>query len=74
MAPRGSKHISQQTGCATVSEIKTHLLFYAGTHAIVGTSLQQAEITGEVLTARFSSLTAVVHSASYPPGDRGRIE
>jgi len=29
-------------------------------------SLQQAEITGEVLTERFSSSTAVVHSASYP--------
>jgi len=33
-----------------------------------GISLQQAEITGEVLTGRFSSSTAAVHSASYPPG------
>jgi len=36
-------------------------------------SLQQAEITGEVLTGRFSSSTAVVHSASYPPGTANRV-
>jgi len=36
-------------------------------------SLQQAEITGEVLTGRFSSSTTVVHSASYPPGRANRI-
>jgi len=34
---------------------------------------QQAEITGEVLTGRFSSSTAVVHSASYPPGRANRV-
>jgi len=32
------------------------------------TCLQQAEITGVVLNGRFSSLPAVVHSTSYPPG------
>jgi len=31
-------------------------------------SLQQAEITDVVLSGRFSSLHAVVYSASYPPG------
>jgi len=36
-------------------------------------SLQQAEITGEVLPGRFSSSTAVVHSASYPPGRANRV-
>jgi len=36
-------------------------------------SLQQAEITGEVLTRRFSSSTAVFHSASYPPGRVNRV-
>jgi len=36
-------------------------------------SLQQAEITGEVHTERFSSSTAVVHSASYPPGRANRV-
>jgi len=36
-------------------------------------SLQQAEITGEVLTGRFSSSTAVVHSASYPSGRANRV-
>jgi len=35
--------------------------------------LQQAEITGEVLTGRFSSSTAVVHSASYPPGRANQV-
>jgi len=36
-------------------------------------SLQQAEITDEVLPGRFSSSTAVVHSASYPPGKANRV-
>jgi len=31
-------------------------------------SLQQAEITGEVPTWTIQFVTAVVHSASYPPG------
>jgi len=35
---------------------------------INGINLQQAEITGEVLTGRLSSSIVVVHSASYPPG------
>jgi len=33
----------------------------------------QAEITGEVLTGRFSSSTAVTHSASFPPGKVNRV-
>jgi len=36
-------------------------------------SLQQAEITGEVLTGRFSSLPIVVDSASYPPRKANRV-
>jgi len=36
-------------------------------------SHQQAEIPGEVLTGRFSSSTAIVHSASYPPGTANRV-
>jgi len=36
-------------------------------------SLQQAEITDEVLTGRFSTSTAVVHSASYPLGMANRV-
>jgi len=32
-----------------------------------------AEVTVEVLTGRFSSSTAVVHSASYPPGKANRV-
>jgi len=36
-------------------------------------SLQQAEITSEVLTGRFSSSSAVVHSASYPPVKANRV-
>jgi len=36
-------------------------------------SLQQAEITGIVLTEQYSSLPAVVHSASYPPGKANRV-
>jgi len=40
---------------------------------IIGISLQQAEITGEVLTERFSSSIVVVHSASYPPGKANRV-
>jgi len=35
---------------------------------IISISLQQAEITAKVLTGRFGSSTAVVYSASYPPG------
>jgi len=35
--------------------------------------LLQADITGEVLTGRFSSSTAVVHSAIYPPGRANRV-
>jgi len=37
-------------------------------------SLQQAEITGVVFTGRFSSLSDVVHSASYPPGRRIELQ
>jgi len=36
-------------------------------------SLQQAEITGEVLTRRFSMSISVVYSASYPPGRANRV-
>jgi len=36
-------------------------------------SLQQAEVTGVVLTGRFSSSPAVVHSTSYPPGKANRV-
>jgi len=36
-------------------------------------SLQQAEITGLVLTGRFISLPVVVHSARYPPGKANRV-
>jgi len=36
-------------------------------------SHQQAEITDEVLTGRFSLSTAVVHSSSYPPGKANRV-
>jgi len=42
-------------------------------HIIHTISLQQAEITDEVLTGRFSSLTAAVHSASYHPGKANRV-
>jgi len=38
-------------------------------HVIV-ISLEQAEITGEVLTGRFSSSTVVVHSASESRANR----
>jgi len=38
-------------------------------YRIIGINLQQAEITKEVLTGRFSSLHAVVHSVRYPPGE-----
>jgi len=40
---------------------------------IFASSLQQTKITGVVLTGRFSSLTAVVHSASYPPEKANRV-
>jgi len=36
-------------------------------------SLQQAEITDELLTVRFSSSIAVVHSDSYPQGMANRV-
>jgi len=47
-----------------------HRLF---SHHSASISLQQAEITDEVLTGLFSSSTAVVHSASYSPGRANRV-
>jgi len=38
-------------------------------HGASAFSKLRSLITGEVLTGRFSSSTAVVHSASYPPGE-----
>jgi len=38
----------------------------------IGISLQQADITGVMLTGRPSSVPAVVHSVSYPPGKANR--
>jgi len=35
--------------------------------------VQPVEITDEVLTGRYSSLTAVVHSASYPLEKANRV-
>jgi len=35
--------------------------------------LQQAEITGVVLTGRFSLLPGVVHSASHPLGKANQV-
>jgi len=58
--------------CSTYTRFRIHRSWVRIRAPLIFTSwfmsLQQAEITGEVLTGRFSSSTAVVHSASYPPG------
>jgi len=56
-----SDHISHMGRCGVVGST---LIFTSWC-----ISLQQAEITDEVLTGRFSSSTAVVHSASVPFGE-----
>jgi len=47
-----------------------HLLF---SHHGASASSKLRSLHGEVFTGRFSSSTAVVHSASYPPGRANRI-